>query len=101
MFSNNFKTAARNLSKRKGYAVLNIFGLAVLLLLSRDFLKLILIALVLSIPVAWYIMHQWLQDFAYRINIQWWVFLLTGLLALLIAFATITLQVMKALGENP
>ena len=55
----------------------------------------------LSIPVAWYIMHGWLQDYAYRINIRWWVFALAGVLALLIAFVTISLQVMKAVMEKP
>lgn len=81
--------------------VLGATGQNLLVLLSKDFVRLIVIALVLSIPVAWYVMHQWLQDFAYRIDIQWWVFVLAGILALLIAFATIALQVMKALRENP
>ncbi|HYF33523.1 MAG TPA: ABC transporter permease [Chitinophagaceae bacterium] len=81
--------------------VLGATGQSLLVLLSRDFVKLIIIALVLSVPLAWYIMNQWLQDFAYRINIQWWVFVLAGVLALLIAFITISLQVMKALRENP
>jgi putative ABC transport system permease protein len=81
--------------------VLGASGKGLLMLLSKDFLKLIMIALVLSIPVAWYIMHGWLQDYAYRINIKWWVFALAGLLALLIAFVTISLQVMKAVMEKP
>lgn len=81
--------------------VLGASGQGLLMLLSKDFLKLIMIALLLSIPVAWYIMHSWLQDYAYRINIQWWVFALAGLLALLIAFVTISLQVMKAVMEKP
>lgn len=81
--------------------VLGASGQGLLMLLSKDFLKLIMIALLLSIPVAWYIMHGWLQDYAYRINIKWWVFALAGLLALLIAFATISLQVMKAVMEKP
>ena len=81
--------------------VLGATGQNLLMMLSRDFVKLILIALVLSIPVAWYVMHHWLQDFAYRINIKWWVFVLAGVLALMIAFVTITFQVLKALRENP
>ena len=81
--------------------VLGASGKGLLMLLSKDFLKLIMIALVLSIPVAWYIMHGWLQDYAYRIDIKWWVFALAGLLALLIAFVTISLQVMKAVMEKP
>jgi len=74
---------------------------SILLLLSTDFLKLILIALLLAIPVCWVAMRSWLQDFAYRINIDWWVFLIAGIIALVIAFVTISLQVMKAVVENP
>lgn len=81
--------------------VLGATGQSLLMLLSKDFIRLIIIALVLSVPLAWYVMHQWLQDFAYRIDIEWWVFMLAGILALLIAFVTISLQVMKALKENP
>jgi putative ABC transport system permease protein len=81
--------------------VLGATGQNLWVMLSRDFVKLILIALILSIPLSWYIMHQWLQDFAYRINIRWWVFILAGVLALMIALVTISLQVMKALRENP
>lgn len=81
--------------------VLGATGQNILFLLSKDFLKLIAIALVLAIPVGWWIMHSWLEDFAYRINIQWWVFGVAGLLALVIAFVTISLQVIKALVENP
>ncbi|HYE55422.1 MAG TPA: ABC transporter permease [Chitinophagaceae bacterium] len=81
--------------------VLGATGQNLLLMLSKDFLRLIMVALVLSIPLAWYIMHQWLQDFAYRINIRWWVFAMAGVLALAIAFVTISMQVMKALNENP
>ena len=74
---------------------------SILMLLSTEFLKLIAIALVLAIPICWFSMHSWLQDFAYRIKIDWWVFAIAGFLALLIAFLTISLQVMKALVENP
>ncbi|HYJ38807.1 MAG TPA: FtsX-like permease family protein, partial [Chitinophagaceae bacterium] len=81
--------------------VLGASGQNIILLLSTDFLKLITIALLLAIPICWFAMHSWLQDFAYRINIDWWVFALAGILALFIAFATISLQVMKAVVENP
>jgi putative ABC transport system permease protein len=57
--------------------------------------------LVLASPVAWYFMHQWLEDFAYRIDIQWWVFALAGIVALLLAFLTISLQAIRAAKENP
>jgi len=70
-------------------------------LLSRDFLKLIVIAMVIAAPVAWYFMDKWLQDFAYRISIGWWVFIVAGSLALLIAFITLASQAIKAGLANP
>ena len=54
-------------------------------LLSKDFVKLVLIAIVIASPIAWWLMNMWLNDFAFRINIQWWVFVLAGLLAVFIA----------------
>lgn len=70
-------------------------------LLSKDFLKLVLVAAIIAFPVAWYAMHQWLQDFAYRIGISWWVFLLAALIATIIAFVTISFQSLKAATSNP
>jgi putative ABC transport system permease protein len=70
-------------------------------LLSKDFLKLVIIALVIAAPVAWYFMNQWLQGFAYRISIGWWVFAAAGLLAVTIAFITIAFQAIKAGMANP
>ncbi|MFT3679005.1 MAG: ABC transporter permease [Ferruginibacter sp.] len=70
-------------------------------LLSKDFLKLILIALLIATPAAWYFMHKWLQDFAYRIDISWWVFAAAGLTALLVAFVTIGFQAVKTGIANP
>jgi len=71
------------------------------MLLSKDFIKLVLIAFTIASPVAWYIMHTWLQDFAYRINISWWIFIAAGLLALIIALLTISFQSIKAAVANP
>ncbi len=70
-------------------------------LLSKDFLKLVLIAAILAFPVAWYAMHNWLQDFAYRISIQWWVFVLAGVAAIIIALITVSFQAIKAAIANP
>ena len=70
-------------------------------LLSKDFLKLVLISAIISFPIAWYAMHNWLQDFAYRINIQWWVFVVAGILAALIALITVSFQAIKAALANP
>jgi putative ABC transport system permease protein len=70
-------------------------------LLSRDFLRLVLIAFVIATPVAWYFMNGWLQDFAYRVSIKWWVFVVTGGMALSIAFITIGMQALRAALANP
>jgi hypothetical protein len=74
---------------------------SVVLLLSRDFIRLVVIALVIAIPVAWYAMERWLQDFAYRIDIEWWIFILASIIAIGIAFLTISFQTIKAARANP
>ncbi|HMI78497.1 MAG TPA: ABC transporter permease [Ferruginibacter sp.] len=70
-------------------------------LLSKDFLKLVIIAFCLSVPLAWWGMNKWLQDFAYRVDISWWVFALAGLTALVIALITVSLQAIRAALANP
>ena len=70
-------------------------------LLSKEFLKLVIIASVIAFPLAWWLMNYWLQDFAYRINISWWIFFAAGTLAVLIALATISFQAIKAAVANP
>ncbi|MNY27870.1 hypothetical protein D3C86_1618090 [compost metagenome] len=74
---------------------------SIVTMLSTDFLKMVLIAAVIAFPIAWYAMHNWLQDFAYRITIQWWMFVIAGLLALLIAVITVSFQAIKAAIANP
>ena len=74
---------------------------SIVTLLSKDFLKLVLIAIVIASPIAWYAMNRWLQDFAYKINIEWWVFGLAGLLAVGIALLTVSFQSVKAALMNP
>jgi putative ABC transport system permease protein len=81
--------------------VLGASAAGVAALLSKDFLKLVFIALVLAIPIAWYAMNKWLEDFVYRINIQWWVFLVAAFIAMLIALLTISSQAIKAAIANP
>lgn len=73
----------------------------IVLMLSKDFLKLVLVASVIAFPVAWFSMHKWLEDFAYRININWWVFVLSALAAIIIAIVTISFQAIKAAMANP
>ena len=70
-------------------------------LLSVDFLKLVLISIVVAIPVSWYVMSDWLEGFAYRITISWWIFVLAGFSALIIAFVTVSFQAIRAARANP
>lgn len=73
----------------------------VVALLSKDFLKLTLLASIIAFPVAWYFMNRWLEDFAYRININWTVFIIAGLSTLLVALLTVSFQAIKAAMANP
>jgi putative ABC transport system permease protein len=70
-------------------------------LLSREYIIWVMISIIIACPVAWYVMNKWLQNFSYRINISWWVFTLAGVLALLIAFLTVSFQSYKAASKNP
>jgi len=70
-------------------------------MLSKDFLQLVLIAAVIAFPVSWWAMNNWLEDFAYRVNIQWWVFAVAGLAALVIALGTVSFQAIRAALSNP
>ena len=70
-------------------------------LISVDFLKLVFVAALIAFPVAWYAMHRWLEGFAYHIPVSWWIFLVAGIVALVIAFATISIQTIKAASANP
>jgi putative ABC transport system permease protein len=79
-----------------GASVGNIAGM-----LSKDFLKLVTVASLIAFPVAWWTMNKWLQGFAYRVSVSWWVFFVAGIIALLIALATISYQAIKAGMANP
>jgi ABC-type antimicrobial peptide transport system permease subunit len=70
-------------------------------LIATDFLKLVALAILIATPVAWYIMSEWLKSYAYRIEISWWVFVLAGLLATLIAAVTVSFQSIRAALMNP
>ncbi|QEC52468.1 putative ABC transport system permease protein [Anseongella ginsenosidimutans] len=74
---------------------------SVVALLARDFVKLVLIAVLIATPLAWYLMQKWLEDFAYHVDIHWWMFALAGLLAVLIALLTVSFQSIKAALVNP
>ena len=70
-------------------------------MLSKEFLKLVAIAALLAMPVAWWMMNNWLSDFAYRTKIYWWVFVIAGAIALLIALCTVSMKALKAAIANP
>jgi putative ABC transport system permease protein len=77
----------------------SVTGIA--LLVSKSFIRPVIVAIVAASPIAWWIMQKWLQDFSYRVNISWWMFALTGFLALSIAMVTISYQAIKAALANP
>jgi putative ABC transport system permease protein len=70
-------------------------------MLSGDFVRLVVIAFVIATPVAWYFMHRWLQDFAYRVTIGWWIYGIAGVGAIVIALLTVSVQAMRAATANP
>jgi len=70
-------------------------------MLSKEFVKLVLISCVVAFPLSWWVMYKWLQDFAYRINISWWMFVVAGIIALLIALITVSFKAIKAALANP
>jgi putative ABC transport system permease protein len=90
------RTKEIGIRKVLGATVTNIVTI-----LLKDFLKLVLIAATIAFPIGWFTMHKWLQDFAYRINISWWIFIIAGLIAVVIAFITISFQAIKAALSNP
>jgi len=95
-FTTEQRTKEIGVRKVLGASVASITGL-----LAQDFLKLVLVAIALACPLAYYFMQQWLTDFAYRIEIQWWMFAIAGLAATAIAFATVSFQSIKAAMANP
>jgi putative ABC transport system permease protein len=95
-----FATAQRT----KEIGVRKILGASVTsvtIMLSKDFAKLVFIATIIAIPIAWFVMNKWLEDFAYRINIEWWMFVLSGGTAILIALITVSFRAIKAAIANP
>jgi ABC-type antimicrobial peptide transport system permease subunit len=81
--------------------VLGATSANIVYLFSKEFILLIAIAFAIAAPIAWYFMHQWLQDYAYRINVSWRIFFVGGLAAIIIALVTISFQAIKAAVANP
>ena len=93
---------AENRSKEIGIRkVLGASVSSITQLLTKDFLKLVIVAIIIASPIAWFAMNKWLQDFAYRINISWWMFAAAGLFAVVIALITISFQAVRAAIANP
>jgi putative ABC transport system permease protein len=90
--------------RKKEIGVRRVLGASVaglVQLLSKDFLKLVGISIIIATPVAWWAMNKWLQSFSYRVAISWWMFVLAGIIAIMIALITVSFQAIKAAVANP
>ena len=96
VFSAEQRIKEIGIRKVLGAGMLSVTGL-----LSKDFLQLVIIAIAIAVPAAWYSSSKWLNNYAYRINIDWWVFVWVALLVTGIAFVTISFQAIKAAMANP
>jgi putative ABC transport system permease protein len=100
-----FGLATLSAEKRtKEIGIRKVLGASVAIIvkkLSKDFLALVVLADIIAIPIAWWVMNSWLQDYPYRINISWWMFLLVSLIVILVALLTISFQSIKAALINP
>ncbi|WP_345952479.1 ABC transporter permease [Mucilaginibacter sp. PAMB04168] len=91
-------------SRTKEIGVRKVLGASVssiATLISKDFLKLVMISIFIATPIAWYAMHSWLQGYTYRIEVEWWVFILAGFAAIIIAMVTVSFQSVRAAIANP
>ncbi|WP_353196964.1 FtsX-like permease family protein [Parapedobacter defluvii] len=90
--------------KTKEIGIRKVLGASVagiVTLLSKDFVQLVCLAIFIASPVAWWAMNRWLEDFVYRIDIQWWMFALAGVVAVVIALLTVSWQAIRAAVANP
>ena len=96
MFTAEQRTKEIGIRKVLGASMASLFNL-----LSKEILMMVVIALLIASPLAWFAMDNWLKDYAYRIDIAWWIFLIAGSLAILIALVTVSFQTIRALLANP
>ena len=95
-FTAEKRTKEIGIRKALGASVQGLAGL-----LSKDFLQLVSVSCIIAFPLAWWVMHSWLQDYEYRVQINWWIFVAAGLLALLVALLTVSFQAIKVALMNP
>jgi putative ABC transport system permease protein len=95
-FSAEQRSKEIGIRKVLGASVSGIVGL-----MSKDFLRLVIVAFIIATPVAWWAMHQWLQGFVYRVSLSWWMFVAAAAAAMLIALLTVSFQAVKAALANP
>src|SRR4029079_18225205 len=96
MFTAEQRTKEIGIRKVLGASVSGIVQL-----LSKDLLKLVIVAIVIASPLAWWAMNKWLQDYSYRVDISWWMFAIAGVVGILIALLTISFQAIKSATANP
>ena len=91
-------------SRKKEIGVRKVLGASVMQItssLSTDFMRFVLLAFIIAAPIAWWATYKWLQNYAYKTNMSWWVFALSGFSMLLIALITLSMQTIKAARANP
>jgi putative ABC transport system permease protein len=96
LFMTERRTKEIGIRKTNGANSIEIFSL-----LSREYISWVMFSILIASPIAWFVMNKWLQNFAYRINISWWVFAMAGAIALLVALLTVSWQSYKAASKNP
>ena len=96
IFYNQQRTKEIGIRKVNGANVWEIIKM-----LNKDFIKWVIIAFIIASPIAYYAMNKWLQNYAYRIEISWWIFAIAGILALIIALITVSWQTFRAARRNP
>ena len=96
MYATRQRTKEIGIRKVLGASVTGVTAL-----LSKDFLQLVFLAILIAFPIAWLLMNKWLEDFAYRITISWWMFVVAGIATVLIALITVSFQAIKAALANP